>query len=149
VGLFLRGKVWWLKRTVDGVEWRWSMRTRDELVARMRAPSYERFLVTCEALRHDPVLRRLLREHLGHERAGWLYFIVDDDADCIKIGFSRNVAQRLKHAQIHCARRLRLLRKVRRAPAAEREWHARFAHLRVRGEWYRRTDGLLAAIRDA
>jgi hypothetical protein len=34
-------------------------------------------------------------------------------------------------------------------PADERRWHARFAHLRVTGEWFRADPELLVAIDQA
>jgi len=149
VGLFLRGRVWWFGWTLRGKTTRRSLHTRDAFVARLRAPSYERFVATSEILRHDPDLRRLLRDHLAIGGAGWVYFILDEDAGRIKIGFSRDVGRRLKHIQVHSSGVVRLLRKVRGTRDDESAWKQRFAHLNVRGEWFRAEPALLDAIAGA
>jgi hypothetical protein len=147
--MFRRGRVWWYAWTRGGKTTRRSLHTRDEFIARLRVPSYERFLATQEILRHDPEFRRLLREHFVHRGAGWLYFILDQDAGRIKIGFSRDVRRRLKHIQVHSSGVVRLLRKVKGTHADERAWKRRFSNLNVHGEWFRAESVLLTAIEGA
>ncbi len=149
MGTFRRGRVWWYARTIRGVTTRCSLHTTDAFIARLRATSYERFFATREILARDPEFRRLLREHLGVGRLGWVYFILDEDARRVKIGFSRNVGQRVKHIDAHASGAVRLLRKVKGTFDDERAWHEKFSHIHVRREWFRCTDELLSAIRSA
>lgn len=71
-----------------------------------------------------------------------VYFAQRRRRGLIKIGYSRGVTRRLKSKEI----RARLLGSIPGFRKEERETHARFAHLRVRGEWFRPGEDLLAFI---
>lgn len=71
------------------------------------------------------------------------YLIQEEDGGFVKIGTTtNNVKHRLAIMQVANARTLVLRREI--PGNVERELHARFAHLRVRGEWFRVDDELEA-----
>jgi hypothetical protein len=83
-----------------------------------------------------------LREH-------WVYFIQGDEGGPIKIGRSRNLPW-MRASDLQSGYPFGMLRvvAVTRAPAAyEQTLHARFASLRMVGEWFRAAPMLLALIR--
>lgn len=69
----------------------------------------------------------------------------------VKIGYASNVRRRLHCLQTAHVGRLRLLGKIHGSAQAmlalEAELHARFAHLRLRGEWFSDGDDLWAFIK--
>jgi hypothetical protein len=65
----------------------------------------------------------------------YVYFILDNDTGLIKIGQSRNPQGRLTDLK-EGHKNLVILGTIR-APLLEKELHARFAHLRVHGEWFK------------
>lgn len=95
-----------------------------------------------------------LAEEIGEafaasRRAGFVYFMHDPVAKLIKIGFTRNVAARLAAVRSGSGRDLALLGFVHGTLEDEGRWHRRFSSARVRGEWFKATGRLLAAIGDA
>lgn len=64
----------------------------------------------------------------------------------IKIGIASSVRNRMTAIQGNCPYRLRLIKRVPDAAHMERELHRRFAKDRLFGEWFRRTDELMALI---
>jgi hypothetical protein len=76
-----------------------------------------------------------------------LYFI---ETECperhIKIGIAGNVRARMGKMQMDCPYRLRLIKRVPGAADQEFTLHQRFATDRITGEWFRRSDELLAVI---
>lgn len=77
---------------------------------------------------------------------GHVYFIGDGTA--IKIGFSENVARRLRSIQTGHHLPLKILGTIPASAIDELTVHARFAHLRLRGEWFRIDPELLAFIEE-
>lgn len=75
-----------------------------------------------------------------------VYFVREGAVGPIKIGHAFNVAKRLATMQTANPRALRLLREVDGGRERERELHARFSHLRIRGEWFRPDPYLLGFI---
>lgn len=76
-----------------------------------------------------------------------LYFIETQCAERhIKIGIAANSERRLIKIQMCCPYRLRLLANIPGKAALEKELHQRFVADRLHGEWFRRSDRLLAAI---
>lgn len=75
-------------------------------------------------------------------RREYVYFIRFRDA--IKIGVSHDVPRRLKELPWD-----EVLAVVPGSHWLERDWHRRFAGQRINGEWFKVTDGLLEAIKDA
>lgn len=76
--------------------------------------------------------------------AGYVYFI--EMGDFIKIGYSTWPATRRDALQISCPYDLILLGAFPGALECEAGLHSLFAHLRARGEWFRKSAGLLAYI---
>ncbi len=64
----------------------------------------------------------------------------------IKIGFSANPWARAKELNTGSHDEQELLGYVKGTPEDEREWHERFDHLRMNGEWFRPGKDLLEAI---
>lgn len=76
---------------------------------------------------------------------GWVYFIICMDAERCKIGFTKgDVYKRLKSLQTGSSSELILVAKHPGTPETERAVHDKFAHLRLRGEWFELTDELRA-----
>lgn len=82
--------------------------------------------------------------------AGFIYFIQFGEAGPIKVGHSvYDVEQRLAAMQVGSPEVLRLRGVIENSTIkAEKELHARFAGLRIRGEWFRPDPELLDYIRD-
>ena len=78
---------------------------------------------------------------------GYIYFILSGDTH-VKIGYSANMDIRLAALQSANPFELKLYRMVEGTVAKERELHARFKHLRVRGEWFLWCDEIKQAIRE-
>jgi len=78
-----------------------------------------------------------------------VYFLRVGDDGPIKIGFTRDIIRRLRGLQTAHPEEIRLLAKivVRFPRQLEREVHARFAHLRISGEWFRAEPELLDYVR--
>jgi hypothetical protein len=74
----------------------------------------------------------------------FVYFI--RGGDLIKIGTSANPAGRLREMQTGNAMELSLIGTFQGGRRQERELHMRFAHLRVRGEWFRAEEDLQKEI---
>jgi hypothetical protein len=73
-----------------------------------------------------------------------VYFVEAVGAGVVKVGWTRDVATRLRVMSQASWCELRVLRIVDGGPRRERELHAAFAKHRVRGEWF-----LLEPIREA
>lgn len=78
---------------------------------------------------------------------GCIYFIRCGENGPIKIGFTaKPVAARLEELQTAHHEALCVMGDVPGTVATERILHARFAHLRIRGEWFSPGSDLLADI---
>jgi len=75
---------------------------------------------------------------------GFTYFV--RDGDVIKIGYSAHPARRINTLQSGIARPLEVLAVVGMEIADEFSLHQQFAHLRVRGEWFRAEPELIEFI---
>lgn len=73
-----------------------------------------------------------------------VYFLEADNL--IKIGVTGNVKSRVSSLQTGCPSEVKLIKTVRGGPATEKRIHARFNHLRVRGEWFEKTEELISYI---
>lgn len=69
-----------------------------------------------------------------------VYFVRSGEA--LKIGMTSDLAQRLQTLQNASATRLVLLLTLPGDVKVERHYHAKFAHLRLEGEWFRAADEL-------
>jgi hypothetical protein len=74
---------------------------------------------------------------------GFIYFA--DDGHFVKIGFATNVSARIQDLQIGSTRAIQLLGTKPGTMADERRLHRQFAHLRHRGEWFKKEAELLEA----
>lgn len=68
-----------------------------------------------------------------------VYFITCRMVNMVKIGCAYNPRRRLDTMQCGCPVELTLEAMLKGSFVEEREYHARFDHLRVRGEWFRIT----------
>lgn len=80
------------------------------------------------------------------KRDGCVYFLRCGESGPIKIGWALDETRRRHHLQTGHHEKLMLLASVPGTRLNEGQWHARFAHLRLRGEWFRPAPELLAAI---
>lgn len=78
---------------------------------------------------------------------GHVYFIQQGDGGSIKIGYSKNPAQRLASLQTGHSESLHMRAIAPGSMAQERALHDRFSHLRVSGEWFRPDEDLVAYMR--
>lgn len=76
-----------------------------------------------------------------------VYFIQQGESGSIKIGYSKNPAQRLATLQTGHSEPLHMRAMAPGSMAQERALHDRFAHLRVSGEWFRPGEDLVAYMR--
>lgn len=76
-----------------------------------------------------------------------IYFVRQDRTDLVKIGYTySDPSRRLSDLQTGQADPLRLMGLADGDEVTERNWHARFASSRVRGEWFRLTPPLACSI---
>ena len=102
-------------------------------------------VVFSESFDSHPWGRRIV--NLRHVER-WVYFIRAGDS-AIKIGSAASVTGRLGELQVGNHEELTLLLAVRIELLTERGLHERFAHLRIRGEWFRAAPELLEFIEHA
>lgn len=72
----------------------------------------------------------------------FIYFIINPDSQAIKIGKAKNVFKRLKDLQTGSPAELKLLKIIdvragKEAREREEQFHQKFQHLRLIGEWFR------------
>lgn len=80
-------------------------------------------------------------------RDAWVYFLQEEgEHGPIKVGWAYDVVHRMSEHQCGNPRALRLLGTCLGGEPRERELKAEWAEHRIRGEWYRPTDAVLAAI---
>lgn len=110
----------------------------------LKAKTYEEALAEAEAIEELPVTFR---------SAEYLYFIQLQNSDgFIKIGVANDVEKRVADIQGAVPYDVTILKVVQgafgpgRSFGLERIFHSKFAHLRVRGEWFRPEPELLEAI---
>lgn len=91
------------------------------------------------------------RWHLGERKVCRLYFISAHPDDLqnapIKIGISRHPEARIEEMQRTSPVRLVMLKVVVGGRALERRYHETFAADRLHGEWFKRSEPLMAVIR--
>lgn len=78
-------------------------------------------------------------------QVGSIYFIAADNG-LVKIGFSRDVQQRMESLQTMSPAPIQLMGTMPGTVTDERRIHARFAHLRSHGEWFWSNGELLTFI---
>lgn len=98
----------------------------------------------------------LLRTRVVSEEEFWrefqvlgaIYFVRDDEADSIKVGYSRTPWTRLSNLQVGSARPLRLVGVIAAPPEVEPLVHNWLAEGRKRGEWFMDAGVVTAWLKD-
>lgn len=108
---------------------------REQIAKRCRQfhEELERWLI-------DPGMRR----DPAYHGKGRVYFMADGEE--VKIGFSIHPPKRMAQIQLSRTGELKILLAIPGTPDDEQQMHDRFAHLRIRGEWFRMTDELKGFI---
>lgn len=83
------------------------------------------------------------------DRDGFVYFVKAGRRGDVKIGFSNDPKRRLASMQTSISKDLVLLGAIPGTMDDEADLHAKFAHLRTRGEWFKHTKELQAFISGA
>jgi hypothetical protein len=94
----------------------------------------------------------LERAKLSHQ-AYFIYFILNQDSNAIKIGRAKNLEKRLKTLQTSSPARLQLVKFIQvncldEAEALEKFLHNQFNALKLTGEWFRAEAELLEYIQN-
>ncbi len=93
--------------------------------------------------------KKKAQEFLYHQRyPGFVYFIQGETGGPIKIGYSDDVAKRLKGLQTGHPDNLKVLFTYPGSQEDEKEMHLKFEAIRLRGEWFRPTDEIFSAIEE-
>lgn len=79
----------------------------------------------------------LRRSGVAKRDDGYLYFIADEDRTVAKIGRAKNPWSRLRDMQTGNPVKLEMVYCFRADMNAERLFHERYSHLRIRGEWFK------------
>jgi hypothetical protein len=83
-------------------------------------------------------------------RFGWIYFVSCSRLDFpVKIGWATDVKLRLQALQCAMPYRVQLLAAMRGTLEDERQLHVAFKATRLEGEWFSRSDQLMALIASA
>ena len=115
-------------------------------VNRYGTAAWEREYAAC--MRGDPLIKispSQKKVRLKARAQGFVYFIGGRSGP-IKIGYSIDARKRLSKISVGSSQHLSLLAKVPGTMDDERRMHHRFAHIRVKGEWFRREPELIAEI---
>jgi hypothetical protein len=122
-------------------------RAKQELEAFGKAQT-TKYLEECESLAREKDARMLVEKEIVRieESATWVYFIQDVQADAIKIGFSKNVSNRVAALQTSTTSPLKLLVCVPGGRKTEKELHEKFVQFHIRGEWFRSAPELLQYV---
>jgi hypothetical protein len=96
--------------------------------------------------RDQDLLFRFVQRQQKFESGPHLYVIAEPEY--VKIGWAAEPRKRLVELQVGNARRLEMLITVPLVVYGEKRAHERFAHLRVGGEWFRRTKEVEAFVRE-
>lgn len=133
--LYKRGRVWWGRAAVHGVEHRASLNTHHEAGAKER---FRNWLVEIGSRSYAHSVRGHLGGMLANPKrpSGTIYAI--GYGDKVKIGWTSGLARyRLDSLQTGCPENLDLLVSRPGSRADERALHRKFAAHHIRGEWFR------------
>jgi len=83
---------------------------------------------------------------MAQNNDGWVYLIEDVTADAVKIGRAKDPQARLANMRTGTINDLHLRHAIRCDMGAERVIHERFKDRRIRGEWFRDDEGLIAEM---
>ena len=101
-------------------------------------------------MRASPNLPTFSQQVPKTDFGGEVYFVRAEGLGLIKIGYARDALERLRTIGVCCPVEVTLLASmwVKDGKATEAQLHRRFKVDRVRGEWFRETPDLLAAIEE-
>lgn len=89
-------------------------------------------------------------DKLAHQ-AHFIYFILNEDSNAIKIGRAKDLAKRMNALQTSSPAKLRLIKSVQveggeEAHELEQSLHKKFSKIRLAGEWFKAEANLLEYI---
>ncbi len=89
-------------------------------------------------------------EKLAHQ-AHFIYFILNEDSNAIKIGRAKDLAKRMNALQTSSPAKLKLIKSVqvaggKEAHELEQSLHKKFSEIRLAGEWFKAEASLLDYI---
>jgi predicted GIY-YIG superfamily endonuclease len=89
-------------------------------------------------------------QKVGHQ-AHFVYFIMNEDSNAIKIGYAKDLAKRIKALQTSSPAALKLIKSVQvegstEAQSLEQSLHRQFHDIRITGEWFKADATLLEYI---
>jgi predicted GIY-YIG superfamily endonuclease len=89
-------------------------------------------------------------EKLAHQ-AHFVYFLLNEDSNAIKIGRARDLGKRMKALQTSSPAHLKLIRSIqvnsaKEAEALEKSLHQQFRSIRLAGEWFKAEAKLLEHV---
>lgn len=89
-------------------------------------------------------------EKLAHQ-AHFIYFILNEDSNAIKIGRAKDLARRMNALQTSSPAKLKLIKSVqveggKEAHELEQSLHKKFSEIRLAGEWFKAEANLLEYI---
>jgi hypothetical protein len=71
-------------------------------------------------------------------KPGWVYLVLARGAGAVKIGFSSKYpSSRKRTLQTGNPHELKMVKMIRGTQRDERRYHEHFAHLHIRGEWFK------------
>lgn len=140
-GLYKRGSFWWIQSHGRRV----STKCTDEKAASIVAARIQLRLEIVAELKRDPELLEEIEAllKLRATKIGWVYVLRSGDA--VKIGWTgRAVESRLAAARTYISGDVFIYASLRGTRLDERVLHKRFAHARLRGEWFIAADPQVA-----
>jgi hypothetical protein len=123
---------------------------------------YLRYIVSVEDWQEDSLAvfvsnkKQLFSEGYSQETKplsstakGWIYFILDQKSNAVKIGFTADKSgDRLSGVQVGNPNPLSVIKSINGTMRQEKELQAQFAHLKMIGEWFEATDELRQFINE-
>ena len=87
---------------------------------------------------------------MAHQ-AHFIYFILNEDSNAIKIGRAKDLAKRMNALQTSSPAKLKLIKSVqveggKEAHELEQSLHKKFSEIRLAGEWFKAEANLLEYI---
>lgn len=111
-------------------------------------------VVGWETLRRVEVQKAIKIVHIKvnkdvHEQHPWVLYVAREPYGTVKIGITKYLEQRMSSLATACPYDIEVLFTVEVADArwAERQIHERFAHKRVKGEWFRLDEDEIESLR--
>jgi hypothetical protein len=132
--LYRRGRIWWGRVRLGNKEHRFSLRTQDRDAA---------------AVRLKAVRKKIDRKYFGTNKVapGYrVYFVHDRSVKALKVGFSRNVKNRLCAIQCGNPNEIVLLGSIEGATQLESVLHRFLSPFHRKGEWFKANPTVLKFV---